>query len=194
MDLTPEVQQLGADLAATAAKNGARVIAESVRSLRAAKKTDETISGLEEIIQELIDDKARAIGIAQAYQQELVAQRLNPGDILYISETILPLVKQFAEASGNDASKSDQFMKAVESFLSVETVNVMQLLGFNFRRGIGEPLTDLVRQAIVSRAPGAKSAPELALQSAQLENQAALAKLSLDAAAYARFQALYARS
>ncbi|MDJ0336397.1 hypothetical protein QMG83_14300 [Salinibacterium sp. G-O1] len=49
---------------------------DRVRALRAAEKQKDAIAGLEEIISGLISDKAEVTRIAQAYQSELVSQRL----------------------------------------------------------------------------------------------------------------------
>lgn len=56
MDVSPEVQQLAVSLAAAAAKNSAQMVADQIRSLRAGKKSEETIAGLEEIISEIRRD------------------------------------------------------------------------------------------------------------------------------------------
>lgn len=49
--------------------------------------------------------------------------------------------------------ETQKYLDVLEKLLSVETVTVLQLLGFNFRQAIGEPLTQLVRRLIASRAP-----------------------------------------
>lgn len=74
MDLQPEVIDLGSRLLESAARDGAILIADKVRSLRASGKSEETIAGLEEMISELISDKSELTRIAQSYQAELVSQ------------------------------------------------------------------------------------------------------------------------
>ena len=46
--------------------------------------------------------------------------------------------------------------KAIDSLaplLSVEMITVLQLVGFNFKKAIGEPLTLLLQKLITSQAP-----------------------------------------
>ncbi|WIB65047.1 hypothetical protein [Curtobacterium sp. MCBD17_040] len=77
----------------------------------------------------------------------------------------------------------------IETFaplLSVETVNVLQLLGFNFRQGVGSPLTRRVGELI----GGAVDAKE-ELQLEQLRHQRAAMELSVDPDAYARFREMF---
>ena len=113
-----------------------------------AKKNDkETIGELEEIISELLSDKAEIQRIAQSYEQELVSQRITEKDIKYITDNLLPILNKFIP---ND--KKDDF-EQIKSLLSVETLTIMQLLGFNYKKAIGEPLTNLLKRVIESKMP-----------------------------------------
>ncbi|WP_431220139.1 hypothetical protein [Leifsonia xyli] len=104
MDMTSEVIELGVRLAESAARNTATAVADKVRTLRASAKKDEAISGLEEIINNLIADKSELTRIAQSYQAELVSQRLNAGDVKYITDTVFPSSR--TSSSGCPATKA----------------------------------------------------------------------------------------
>ena len=187
MDIAPEVMQLGISLAETAARNGASFVTDKIKALRASAKQDEIIAGLEEIINALMADKSELTRIAQSYQSELVSQRLTSGDVRYIAETVVPLLEKFADSMPEQ--ESDKFKKSLEAakpFLSVETVNVLQLLGFNFRRAIGEPLTELCSKMITSRIDQSEVLRVEALKREQLYVQ-----LALDAEAYDRFRGMF---
>ena len=79
------VAQLGANLIEATARNGAKIISDKIRTAKTNKEYKETISELEEIIYDLLNDKAEIQRIAQAYEQELVAQKITEDDIKYIS-------------------------------------------------------------------------------------------------------------
>ena len=73
----------------------------------------------------------------------------------------------------------------VEPLLSAKTVTVLQLLGFNFKRAIGEPLTELVSRAILAKSPAdATLGNELQRLSAQRE--VAFLEVAKDPDAYER--------
>ncbi len=189
MDLSPEMQQLALNLTAAAARNSAQLVTDKVKSLRAGKRTDETIAGLEQIISELIDDKAELTRIAQSYQSELVAQRLTPGDVTYIADTVLPILEKLAEAQGG--LKGQAFKKSVDDLrplLSAETATVLQLLGFNFRRAVGEPLTTLAEQAILARVNRSED-----LKLAELRREQLYLQVALDEEAFGRLTQLYGK-
>lgn len=79
--MDPELTQLSLQLANTAVRNSASGVAERINSARMRKRDQETIAELEEIVNELVADKAELVRIAQAYEEEFVAQRLSPENV-----------------------------------------------------------------------------------------------------------------
>jgi hypothetical protein len=156
VDVDPQLQTLGLQLANVAVRNTASSVLDRITVAKARKKDQETIAELEEIITGLLSDKSELIGIAQAYEQELVAQRISESDIEYISTNFVPLLQQLMESAaasdGQSVDNTEEMIALIQPLLSVETVTVLQLIGFNFRRAIGEPLTQLVSQLILSKA------------------------------------------
>lgn len=58
--------------------------------MRASKSANEQVVALEQIVSDLLFDKGELTRIAQAYQHELVAQQLTPGDVQYITINATP--------------------------------------------------------------------------------------------------------
>jgi len=187
MDVSPEVQELAISLAGYALRNTAQGISDRIKGLKASNNANETINGLEQLVNDLISDKNDLTRIAQAYQAELVAQRLSSGDVQYITETVVPLIEKLVASSANEDSASGQSMEVIKPLLSIESVNVLQLLGFNFRRAVGEPLTEVVQRAILALAPGGSSDE---VQKLQLEREVGYLAVAQDPAAHARLQSM----
>lgn len=122
--------QLTTNLAEAAARNGASFISNKIKSIKAKKNDKETISELEEIISDLLNDKAEIQRIAQAYEQELVSQKITENDIKYITENLLPIFSEFLPEQVDG--------ELIKKLLSVETLTIMQLIGFNYKKAIGE--------------------------------------------------------
>jgi len=151
--MDPEFQSLTLQLADAAIRNSAREIIERVSVLRVKKKDQETIAEMDQIINDLIADKSEILRIAQAYQDELVAQRISDENVEFITTNIIPVFKTLIESASADdpqAANTEKMLRLMTPLLSVETVTILQLLGFNFRTAIGQPLTDLVGNAIRS--------------------------------------------
>jgi hypothetical protein len=192
--MEPEVYALGIQLADAAARNSASTIADKIRTVKARKKNEETIAELEEIVSNLISDKSDLLRISQAYQQELAGQRISDSDVEYITSNIIPILKQLVEAGDGEESTASpdrtidtRALDAIEALLSVETVNILQLVGFNFRRAIGEPLTQLIARLISSQA-SLEPALDKELQLMQVKREVEYFALAQDPEAYARLQ------
>ncbi len=178
-------------LSEAAVRNAAAAVADRISTAKARKRDKETIAALEDIVNELLADKSELVRIAQAFDDELVAQRLSAEDVNFITENLLPLIRQLMEASGQEVLEP-QVLDALESILAAETLTIMQLIGFNYRQAIGKPLTELAAAAIASRMPPDQT-QSLDLQQALVERDIALAELAGDPDAWARFVELRPR-
>lgn len=156
--MDPDMTALGLQLANTAVRNSASAVAERISTALARKKDQETIAELEEIVNELVADKAELIRIAQAYEEEFVAQRLTPENVEYIIRSIVPVLERLMAETGDEAAVQ-AMMELLQPVLSVETLTVLQLVGFNFKRAIGEPLTEVLNQKIMLLAKSPQPAP-----------------------------------
>lgn len=192
MNMDPELAGLTARLAEVAARNTAASVATRIDTLRTAKQDRNTINELEEIVNDLIGERAEIMGIAQAYEEQLVAQRISDEDIDFITGELVPKLKEiFAElGQTSDADEIEKVIGPIEMLLSKELLRVLQALGFNFKQAIGEPLTDLVAQAIRSKSPFVPADPDTHAR-ISLEHQTAFARLSENPDAYQRFVSLF---
>lgn len=188
MALDPQITELGVQLADVGVRNTVAAVAGRIKAAKAKKQDAETINTLTEIVNDLLADRNDLVQIARGYEQILDAQRISEDDISYITESIVPIIKTLAEAGGSD--DTDQMIDLLQPILSVETITVLQLLGFNFKKAIGEPLTALVSQLIASRLPAAPAAAA-ETQRLSLELQLATTSLAQDEEAYERFRALW---
>jgi hypothetical protein len=195
--MTPELQLLGEQVAAILARNTATEVLDRIRSRKAAHKADETIAELESLVNGLITDKSELIGIAHAYEEQLVAQRLSEADVKYLTENLFPIVTKLAEESAattqSDPGQALAMIDLIRPLVSTEALTILQVIGFNFKRAIGEPLTDLVRSLIVARAaPG--GATQQDLQSLMLKRDALIYEVALNQEANERLMRLLGRS
>lgn len=145
-----QLVELGIKLSEALARNTASAIFTKVKAIKAKKDDKETINELEEIIQELISDKNELLQISQAYQQELTAQKITDTEIDYITQKLIPKLQELSSATGHNI---DDVVRIFSPIISKETLTILQLLGFNFRKAIGEPLTILLEKLILSKLP-----------------------------------------
>ncbi|HYT45080.1 MAG TPA: hypothetical protein VEP90_22325, partial [Methylomirabilota bacterium] len=98
MHVDPQVAQqvaaLTIRLGEAGIRNTAGVVYNKIQTVKAKKNDKETINELEEIINSLIADKNELVQIAQAYEQEFVAQQISQEDIEYITKSFIPVLKK----------------------------------------------------------------------------------------------------
>ena len=156
--------KLGFNFAGILTKNSATAIIDKIKTAKTTGDQEQVIRNLEEIINDLISDKNQLIQIVQAYEEKLIMQKISDEDIEYITENIIPLLETLLqENEGEEAEKATMALHIIKPILSKETLNILQLLGFNFKQAIGEPLTQLVSATIASKSPIISNTEELQL-------------------------------
>ena len=185
IDFQPEIIKLGSNLANIVGSNTVSVIMDKIKTSKAIDNKDQAIANLVEIINELNSEKSQLIQIAQGYEQQLVGQKISEDEVDYISEQIIPLINKLLSDSDKDESKTQDMINKMTQILSKETFNILQLLGFNFKQAIGEPLTVLVREYIFSQIP-CNSELELEIKLAVEKKEYEYMKLINDEESYNR--------
>lgn len=113
---------------------------------------------------------------------------MSDDEISYITDKIIPTAETLLELAPEDDRPASEILDAIKTLVSVETLTILQVMGFNFKAAIGQPLTSLVERLILSRVPPADASAELSLLAARRE--LAYLEIVRDSEASARLQAL----
>ena len=137
----------------------------AVNSKIAAMKTEKDIGKVkqnyENILNGLLNERAEALRIAQAYRDELEKVEISDEDIEHLHNTVerlIEIIKNFL-IKQNNGKDNQEIQEQISSFeqikelISVDTLKTMQLLGFNYKQAIGDPLTMILRNFILSKVP-----------------------------------------
>lgn len=160
--MDPTIQALMIQLSDVVGRSAAGAVAERIRVAKSKKKDDQTIRELEDIVAELLDERQKLVQISQGLSEELASQRISEDEINYIVGTVIPLIEKFTGSEGGSPSgegdedgastaDSSQQLEAVKSLISVETLTIMQLIGFNYKEAIGRPLTHIVQTTLLAK-------------------------------------------
>lgn len=168
---SPELTGLATTLGEIAIRNTASVVASRVSGIRARKNDREAVNELIELVNELLDDKTQLVSIARSFEDELVAQRISDEDITYITSELVPVAEKLFAAGGVVDHETQEQIDLIKSVLTPDLLKIMQLVGFNYRRAVGEPLTSLVERLILSNIPA--GAADAELQTMQLRRETA---------------------
>lgn len=151
--------EMGISLTELAIKGTATAITNRIRAVKDEKNAEKLRGTYDEIVNELLSERDEAIRIAQAYKSELERIVISDDDIEHLHNTvsrILEIVKTFQLAAAatkgpEEIEKVNTQVKSYEQIkelISVDTLKTMQLLGFNYKAAIGEPLTQICATAI----------------------------------------------
>ena len=142
---TTALAELGVSLATMAVSGTATAINTKIKAIKAEKDAEKIRNAYDEIVNELISEREEAIRIAQVYKAELDRIVISDDDIEHLHATasrLLDMLKMFSP--GTDVST----FETLKDLISVDTLKTMQLLGFNYKAAIGEPLTQICADAI----------------------------------------------
>ncbi|OBZ14015.1 hypothetical protein A8L34_08550 [Bacillus sp. FJAT-27264] len=185
--LDPELLKAGVNVLGGIVKDSVSSITTKISSAKANKDKDKTITALEEIITDLISDRNQLIQAVQAYEEVLITQRIADTDIEYITGNILPLLEELLERTqGDNAQKTKEALELFKPILSKELFNIVQLLGFNFKQAIGDPLTKLVNSSIMSKVPPTTEAA-IALKQTEYQREVEYFKIMQDEESFRRY-------
>ena len=153
-NLNPAMVDLAVQLTTLAVKGTATAVTTKIKAAKGIKDNEKLRNVYDEIVNELLNERDEAVRIAQAYKSELDRIVISDEDIKHLHTTvssILDIMKSISPDTPMDTF--EQF----KSLISVDTLKVMQLLGFNYKAAIGEPLTNICADSI--RSIGQKRQP-----------------------------------
>lgn len=156
MDMAPSqsLAELETTLTILAAKGTARAVAAKINGIRQEKSVEAVRNAYDEIVNELLEERAQAILLAQTFKDELDRVEIDEDGIKSLDATIgrvFEIIKHFPGVLDGDPEKSGQqeaSFEQIRALISADTLRTMQLLGFNYKAAIGEPLTELCANAI----------------------------------------------
>ena len=143
-----ELIDLGIRLGELAFVNTTSFVSTKIKSFKNEKDIQKLKNNYEEIINQLLDEKQEAIRIAQAYREEVENTNRSDDKIDYLHNTVAKALKVLDSYSGDREMEVTDIVKLIDK----DVLKTMQLLGFNYKDAIGQPLTDLCRDYINSKS------------------------------------------
>lgn len=176
--MVAEISMLGAALKEVLTSGVADKAVGLVSSVKKNLDKDKTISTYENAFTQLIQENHELKTISMGYRDQFDQIYLSEKDIDYLQQTATRLINLFipeitdekkeelenklVNQQGQSNLEAELVIKQWEKeqmkqrksieqlvdLIQVDTLRTMQLLGFNYREAIGEPLTELVANSI----------------------------------------------
>lgn len=148
--ITESVVNAGIELSILAVKGTTAKINSKIQSMKTEREADKLRSAYDDIVNELIIERAEALRIAQIYKEEYEKVTIKDEDIEYLHNTLIRIISLFS-SFGNVTEEQTVSFQQMAELLNKDTLKTMQLLGFNYREAIGEPLTEVCANTIKSK-------------------------------------------
>lgn len=145
-EMSSTLVQMACSLTALIAKETATAVHAKVKSVQNEKNASTIRATYDEVVNQLLSEREEAIRIAQAYREELERTEISDEDINNLHNTVTSVLSIIKRMSPN--AKNISSLEQLNDLISVDTLKTMQLLGFNYKAAIGEPLTRLCANAI----------------------------------------------
>lgn len=146
-DQTNLLVETGISLTTLAVKGTVTAVAKKIETIKTEKDLESVRNKYDEIINEILNEREEAVRIAQLYKAEVDRIEISDKDIEHLNNTISRVLSIIQEITpGLDMNTLSQ----LQGLINADTLKAMQLLGFNFKAAIGEPLTKLCANALSS--------------------------------------------
>lgn len=144
--------QLAIKFAEIMSRSSASVIQDRREIARNKKDVTEQAQMYDSIVNDLLNDKLELEFIAREYKELYEKVSISDEDIEHLQRTIERALSAIQKFSGQDEKTADYEMFI--NLVSKDTLKTMQLLGFNYKEAIGQPLTEACANAITRSLGG----------------------------------------
>lgn len=141
--------ELGTNLTALAVKGTVSAVSTKIKAIKMERDAEIIKNKYDEIINELLSEREEVIRIAQVYKSELERYEISDEDIAHLHNTVGQVLEIFKKMSPTIPIEN---YEQIKELIGIDTLKTMQLLGFNYKAAIGEPLTQLCANAILSKS------------------------------------------
>lgn len=145
-----QLVKLGMSLAEVISRNTVSFVSDKMSLAKEKKDLNSQALAYTEIINNLLQDKEELTMIAREYKQSYEQVTISDKDIEYLHNTLKGGI-HILNAFSPQKQEVDNSMNALIELLNKDTLKTMQLLGFNYKEAIGQPLTEVCSNAIKTK-------------------------------------------
>lgn len=122
---------------------------DGMTGFKDSKDKNAVIAKYEEIFSSLISENQELKKVALGYKDEYEKMNITDDNIEYLRNTFNRVLTLLTNMGGGD-DEQQRYIEQFSNLIEVDTLKTMQLLGFNYKKAIGEPLTEIVNHYISS--------------------------------------------
>ena len=118
-------------------------VTNKITQIKSNHDLKKQVTDYEQLVNDLLDNKNKLELTARNYKERLEQVTISDSDIESLHNTVstvLKIIKPFSQSGEQEDEKS---IDIVLDLLNSDTLKTLQLLGYNYKKAIGEPLTQI---------------------------------------------------
>ncbi|MGO2743632.1 MAG: hypothetical protein ACTIAM_08420 [Pseudolactococcus laudensis] len=109
------------------------------------------VTDYEQLVNDLLDNKNKLELTARNYKERLEQVTISDSDIESLHNTVSIVLKIIKPLSQSGEQEDEKSIDIVLDLLNSDTLKTLQLLGYNYKKAIGEPLTQITAEFLKAK-------------------------------------------
>ncbi|MBU7568890.1 hypothetical protein KGP39_09125 [Weissella hellenica] len=118
-------------------------VTNKITQIKSNHDLKKQVTDYEQLVNDLLDNKNKLELTARNYKERLEQVTISDSDIESLHNTVSTVIKLIKPLSQSENQEGEQSMDVVLDLLNSDTLKTLQLLGYNYKKAIGEPLTQI---------------------------------------------------
>lgn len=126
-------------------------VTNKITQIKSNHDLKKQVTDYEQLVNDLLDNKNKLELTARNYKERLEQVTISDSDIESLHNTVstvLKIIKPFSQSGEQEDEKS---IDIVLDLLNSDTLKTLQLLGYNYKKAIGEPLTQITAEFLKAK-------------------------------------------
>ena len=118
-------------------------VTNKITQIKSNHDLKKQVTDYEQLVNDLLDNKNKLELTARNYKERLEQMTISDSDIESLHNTVSTVIKLVRPLSQSENENDEKSIDIVLDLLNSDTLKTLQLLGYNYKKAIGEPLTQI---------------------------------------------------
>ena len=118
-------------------------VTNKITQIKSNHDLKKQVTDYEQLVNDLLDNKNKLELTARNYKERLEQVTISDSDIESLHNTVSTVIKLVRPLSQSENENDEKSIDIVLDLLNSDTLKTLQLLGYNYKKAIGEPLTQI---------------------------------------------------
>ncbi len=126
-------------------------VTNKITQIKSNHDLKKQVTEYEQLVNDLLDNKNKLELTARNYKERLEQVTISDSDIESLHNTVSTVLKIIKPLSQSGEQEDEKSIDIVLDLLNSDTLKTLQLLGYNYKKAIGEPLTQITAEFLKAK-------------------------------------------